>query len=172
MNKPKAFGTQTAIANSVGGGAQSAALVHSAKSHQALSADHAEIDAGRVARINHTIPETLFILNCGKTLLYELINEAHVDRVSIGSRSLISDSSLRRLQRELELTVRINNVLEKKGQRVVIRLTRHRNCGRFFLVETAGDTMVERDVDLVALACSLNVLQPGAGGLDRASEAA
>jgi len=113
-----------------------------------------------VDRLNHTIPQACSILNCGTTMMYELINEVHVDRVYIGSRALITDASLRRLSEEILLIAQINRALAAKGQRVDMRLSRHRGRGRFFIVNDSNDELVDPNADLVGLARSLNVEQP------------
>lgn len=49
----------------------------------------------------HTIDATAKLLNCGRTMVYELINADQLTRVHIGRKSLITAESIDRLVRDL-----------------------------------------------------------------------
>ena len=56
-------------------------------------------------RLLHSIEGTREILgDVGRTKIYELINEGKFKKVKIGTRSFITDSSIRAYVRELEKT--------------------------------------------------------------------
>ena len=52
-------------------------------------------------RYLHSIPEAGYILNVGRTKIYELVGQKKLKLVKIGTKSLITDESARALVAEL-----------------------------------------------------------------------
>lgn len=53
-----------------------------------------EHDSGRAPPLLHSIDDTCYKLNIGRTTLYKLLDEGHLQQVHIGRRTLITATSI------------------------------------------------------------------------------
>lgn len=48
-------------------------------------------------KLTHSIASTANVLDCGRTTVYQLLNEGKLQAVKLGGRTLVLDSSIRKL---------------------------------------------------------------------------
>ncbi len=102
-------------------------------------------------------------IGIGRSMLYQLIDFEEIKPFYVGTRTLIPESELQRFICRLWLVARVNKRLQAKPERHYVAMRAFkpsmRNCGRYFILDEK-DNLVTADVDLIALARSLELSNP------------